>query len=332
MAPPDDLIPSHPRLRLATLPTPLERARGLEEALRHDAPAVPRIYLKRDDLLSLGMGGNKIRNLEFSIAQALDQGATDVVTAGRQQSNHCRLAAAACARAGLRAHLVFTGARPGVLTGNLLLDDLLGASMRFTGSDDRTARSNLLNDVAREISARGGTPFVIPVGGSDAHGALGQVLAAAEVVEQMRAAGEPRFDVVLATATGGTQAGLLAGFRKLGEAVGLRGFAVAHPAEELAPTVLRLANEVAREIAIAEFVAADVVVDGSMLGGGYGAPTPEAEDASTLLARSEGIFVDPVYTAKGLAGLVRDLRAGRYVGADAIVFIHTGGLPALFAR
>lgn len=327
-----NLIPPYPRVRLTTLPSPLERAARLEDALRSEgSPAVPRIYLKRDDLLTLGLGGNKIRNLEFSIARALAEGATDVITSGRQQSNHCRLTAAACARTGLTAHLVFSGDRPAALTGNLLLDELLGAKMYFSGSADRAVRAQWLDLVRYGVEAFERRPHVIPVGGSDARGALGHVLAAGELLDQLRALHVEPAAIALATATGGTQAGMLAGLRKLGAAIPIIAFAVAKSGDELRAHVQRLSVEVAAEIDIPPPATADILIDGSMLGGGYGVPTPEASAAATLLARSEGLFVDPVYTAKGLAGLLSLIRSGRFTPDDDVVFIHTGGAPALFA-
>lgn len=323
---------THPRFPLATLPSPLERARRLEASLSAGGiPAVPRIYLKRDDLLSLGMGGNKIRNLEFSVGAALAAGATDVVTAGRQQSNHCRLTAAACARAGLRAHLVLTGAPPPVRTGNLLLDDLLGATMYFTGSDDRDRRAELVQHVADGIVKDGGSPYVIPVGGSDAVGAAGHALAAAEILQQCDTLGETPSAIVLATATGGTQAGLLAGLRSMDAAVPVLGFAVAKSADALHQIVFRLAADVARHLRAGTIDPAAVHVDGTMLGEGYATPTAAATAAIEALARAEGVFADPVYTGKALAGLLALVRAGRFRDDETVVFLHTGGAPALFA-
>ncbi|MDP9236865.1 MAG: D-cysteine desulfhydrase family protein [Chloroflexota bacterium] len=327
-----NLIPPHPRVRLTSLPSPLERATGLEDALRAEgAKSVPRLYLKRDDLLSLGLGGNKIRNLEFSIARALDEGATDVITSGRQQSNHCRLTAAACARTPLSAHLVFSGDRPATLTGSLLLDELLGAKTYFCGSADRSARAKWVDLVAFGIEAFGRRPHVIPVGGSDARGALGHVLAAAELLDQLKTLGERPGAIVLATATGGTQAGMLAGLAKLGVAVPVYGYAVAKSANDLRADVLRLAAEVAADIEGPPVDSSLIHLDGAMLGGGYGNSTPEAEAAIRLLARTEGVFADPVYTGKALAGLLALIRDARFGSDEAVVFVHTGGAPALFA-
>jgi len=320
------------RFALTELPSPLDRADRLEGALRAEGCArVPRIYLKRDDLLSLALGGNKIRNLEFLIAYALEQGATDVITAGRVQSNHCRLTAAACARAGLRAHLIFTGARPAVATGNYLLDDLFGACTYFTGSDDRASRAPWIDMLMGALPDFDRRPYLIPVGGSDARGAVGHALAAQELAHQFDAIGECLTTIVLATATGGTQAGMLAGLRRLGANARIRGVAVAKAAADLAPDVLAIANEVARAIDGPRVAAADVVVDGAYLGAGYGIPSAAGAAAIEMLARSEGVLADPVYTGKGLAGFLDLVRAGTFSPDEAVVYIHTGGAPALFA-
>jgi 1-aminocyclopropane-1-carboxylate deaminase/D-cysteine desulfhydrase-like pyridoxal-dependent ACC family enzyme len=322
----------YPRFALTALPSPLERADRLGAALRAEGCVrVPRIYIKRDDLLSLALGGNKIRNLEFLIAHALEQGATDVVTAGRVQSNHCRLTAAACARAGLRAHLIFTGARPAVATANFLLDDLFGARTYFTGSDDRASRVPWVDMFMGALPDLGRRPYLIPVGGSDARGAIGHALAAQELALQCDAIGERLTTIVLATATGGTQAGMLAGLRKFGSDARLRGFAVAKSAADLTPEVLAIASEVAGAIGGPPVTASDVVVDGAFLGAGYGIPSVAGSAAIELLARAEGVLADPVYTGKAFAGLLGLVRSGTFSPDEAVVFIHTGGAPALFA-
>ena len=322
-----------PRFGLATLPTPLERMARLEEALRRQGGGtVPHLYVKRDDLLSLGMGGNKVRNLEFLIGSALDQGATDVVTAGRQQSNHCRLTAAACARAGLRAHVVLSGTEPARRMGNLLLDALLGAEISFVGSDEREARAAAVERVAREINGAGRRAYVIAVGGSDVRGAIGHVLAARELASQASARGVALNHIVLATATGGTQAGMLAGFAEMGMHTGITGYAVAKSAQELAADVGTIAADIAEALHIESPVQSRIVVNGSQLGGGYGVPSAAGAEAAVMLARSEGLLVDPVYTAKALAGLLAQVRSGAFAARDTVVFIHTGGLPVLFAE
>ena len=333
--PPDyqNLVPPHPRFPLTSLPSPLDRAKRLEQALRDEGCAsVPHILIKRDNMLSLGLGGNKIRNLEFSIGQALSESATDIVTAGRQQSNHCRLTAAACARAGLRAHLVLNGTPPAHPAGNLLLDHLFDARLYFTASDNRERRTAWIETLVATFSMFAGRkPFVIPVGGSNVRGALGHVLAAGEIAAECDALGVRPDAIVLATATGGTQAGLIAGLRKLGRPTRVFGFAVAKSAAELADDVRRILDGVAIEVGLPSPDSTDVVVSDAMLGGGYGVASTAARDAITMLARTEGLVADPVYTGKGFAGLLAMIRSGAFTADETVIFIHTGGAPALFA-
>jgi 1-aminocyclopropane-1-carboxylate deaminase/D-cysteine desulfhydrase-like pyridoxal-dependent ACC family enzyme len=325
------LVPDYPRFPLTAYPSPLQRAERLEQALRDEgAPRVPRIYLKRDDLLGLALGGNKIRNLEFLIGDALARGATDLITAGRQQSNHCRLTAAACAKAGLRSHLVLTGAPPARLTGNLLLTKLLGGRIYYTGNDDRDLRQAWVNYLTPTFAMFGARAYVIGVGGSSVRGAMGHVLLAQELMRQCDEIGIRPAAIALATATGGTQAGLVAGLRKLGRPVDVIGFAVAKSARELTDDVTALSRDVSGEIGLTVDAAA-INVDGRALGGGYGDPTAEAQAAIELLARTEAVVADPVYTGKGLAGMLALIREGSFAPDDTIVFVHTGGAPALFA-
>ena len=326
-----NLIPELPRFRLTALPTPLDRALRLEARLRAEGARPPRMYIKRDDLLSLAMGGNKIRNLEFSIGAAIEAGATDIVTLGRAQSNHCLLTAAACAKAGLRAHLVMSGARPRVSTGNLLLSELLGAQIHFTGADDRVHRDAMARAIAEVITRDGGHPHVVPVGGSDAHGAVGHALAALEIARQLDEIGEGFDAIVLATATGGTQAGMIAGLRKLGLETVVHAFSVHRSADEAAVVVHQLAEEVARLTGAGGIDPALVRIDDSQIGAGYGVPSSAGRTAVELLARTEGLLADPVYTGKALAGLLAMIRADGFEEDAAVVFIHTGGTPALFA-
>jgi 1-aminocyclopropane-1-carboxylate deaminase/D-cysteine desulfhydrase-like pyridoxal-dependent ACC family enzyme len=326
-----NFVADMPRVRLTELPTPLQRALRLEEALREEGARPPRIYIKRDDLLGLALGGNKIRNLEFSLGAALAEGATDVVTVGRAQSNHCRLTAAACAKVGLRAHLVMSGTRPAVAQGNLLLSELFGASLHFTGTDDRDARSALASLVCDEITVRGERPVMLPVGGSDVRGAVGHALLLFELVQQCEAIGERPDQVVLATATGGTQAGLVAGMASLGVAAQVFGFTVHKPASESRAEVRALAEEVAAMIGAGAIDPAAIRIDDSQLGAGYGVPSRAGDAALAMLARSEGIAADPVYTGKALAGLLAMVRSGELADVASVVFVHTGGTPALFA-
>ncbi len=324
-------IAALPRFGLLDGPSPLAPLRRLSSALGGGAE----IWIKRDDLLPLAFGGNKLRNLEFLVGAALAEGADTLITSGRRWSNHCRLTAAAGARAGLAVHLVLTGPpRPAGDAGpNQVLDELLGATVHVTATDDRAERAALVDSIAAEIRAGGGHPFVIGVGGTGSVGACGQVLAGLELADQLEAAGVGQATVVLPSATGGTHAGVLAGLALAGVAAApLRsviGIAVASPAADLRPTIASILDGLAPLSGI--HVAPEaILLEDDQLGDGYGRPTSAADDAARLLARSEGILVDPIYTAKALAGLIARVRDGRLAGP--VVFWHAGGTPGLFER
>jgi 1-aminocyclopropane-1-carboxylate deaminase/D-cysteine desulfhydrase-like pyridoxal-dependent ACC family enzyme len=223
-----------------------------------------------------------------------------------------------------------SGTRPSATTGNLLLSELLDARITFTGSGDRADREAAARRVKTDVERAGRTAHFVPVGGSDPAGAVGHALAAAELVGQMRDLGEPLDAIVLATATGGTQAGMLAGLHRIAARVPVYGFAVNKPAAETAAVVRALAAEVARLIGSDNIDSGAVLVDDSQLGPGYGEETAAASKAISTFARAEGILLDPVYTAKALAGLLVMLRASRWQPDRGVVFIHTGGAPVLF--
>ncbi|MEO8273143.1 MAG: pyridoxal-phosphate dependent enzyme [Chloroflexota bacterium] len=327
-------LPDMPRVPMLGGPTPLHPLPRLSEALGGRAE----LWIKREDLGPLAFSGNKLRNLEFLLGAAVAAGADTIVTSGRRWSNHCRLTAAAGARLGLRVEIVVSG--PAVQRSpNLELIRLLGASVHLARTDDRTERAALVAQVVADAERSGRHVNVIPVGGSDATGAWGQVLGALEAVEQAAALGFVPDVIVVPSATGGTQAGLIVGTGLAatngdvsadGErsAAGVVGVAVAHPAEELRLHVVELVGQLA---ALAHVAAEQgrIEILSSQLGAGYGIPSAASEAAAELLARSEGILVDPVYTAKGLAGLIELVRAGAMDGKRAI-FWHGGGLPALF--
>ena len=320
-------IAALPRFTLLDGPSPLQPLPRFSAALGGGAD----VWIKREDLLPLAFGGNKLRNLELLIGAALAERADSLVTAGRRWSNHCRLTAAAGARAGLEVHLVLTGPPPAPSDRgpNVRLDELLGATVHVTAGPERAERSALLDEVARDLRAAGRRPFVIPVGGSGAIGAAGQVLAGLEAAEQLAMAGTGPATIVLPSATGGTHAGLNDGFALAGPPRPVVGIAVSAPAIELRPTIGRLLDDL---VPLTGIRPPDdtIVLDDDQLGDGYGRPTPAADEATRLLARTEGIFVDPIYTAKALAGLVARVRDGRLTGT--VVFWHAGGLPGLFER
>lgn len=321
-------LPTLPRVALLDGPTPLQPLERLSAALGGRAE----LWIKREDLGPLAFSGNKLRNLEFLLAAAIADGADTIVTSGRRWSNHCRLTAAAGARLGLRVEIVVSGP-PVVSSANLALIEALGATVHQAVTDARSEREALVASVAGSASAAGCAVHVIPVGGSDATGAWGQVVGALEALEQAAARGFVPDAIVLPSATGGTQAGLVVGAaiaaaRADVEPTRIIGIAVAHPESELRPHVEELVAELATLAGIAAPLDR-IEIDGGSLGEGYGIPSPASNEAASLLARTEGMLVDPVYTAKGLAGLISAVRSGQLDGRRAI-FWHGGGLPALF--
>ena len=313
-----------PRFRLFHGPSPLSPLPRLSAALGGRAE----LWVKREDLLPLAFGGNKLRNLEFLVGAALTEGADTLVTAGRRWSNHCRLTAAAGAVAGLDVHLVLSGPTTVPPNPGRRLDELLGATVHLAVSADRAERDALVETVLADLRAEGRSPYLIAVGGGGAVGATGQVLAAGEALDQAADRALAVDVIVLPSATGGTQAGLLAGLRADGATTRVVGIAVAHPGDVLRPTIEALLGDLASTTGVAVYPA-EVELDDGELGLGYGRSTAEADEATRLLATTEGILVDPIYTAKALAGLIRRVRDGRLDG-QTVVFWHAGGTPGLF--
>jgi L-cysteate sulfo-lyase len=314
------------RFPLAHLPTPLELMERLSAAL-----GGPQLWIKRDDLTGLAGGGNKTRKLELVMADALAQHADVVLTVGGPQSNHCRQTAAAAARAGLDCVLVLGGDAPPreQWTGNLFLDILLGARIRWAGDQDRLAVMEL---AAQEERAAGHTPYTIPLGASNAIGAAAYALAFAELSDQMQQKGILFDRVVFATSSAGTQAGLVAGATACGYRGQLLGMSIDEPAPKLSAMVTDLAAEVGNYLEIQGTPAPHLVtVEDGYLGAGYGVLGEPEREAIRLLARTEGILLDPVYTGRAMAGLIDYVRRGVIRPTEKVVFWHTGGVPALFA-
>lgn len=317
-----------PRYPLALLPTPLVEAERLSDALDG-----PRILIKRDDMTGFGFGGNKIRCLEFYLAKALEQGADVLITGGGPQSNHVRATAAAARVTGLDVVAVLHGSGPEDLQGNLLLDRLLDAEVRFSGSSDRSLVDPMIDQVAEELRQAGRHPFAIPRGGATGLGALGYVECVREMNAQLVSLGLESDRVVLATGACGTQAGLLVGAKMTGAGYCIRGFTVSRPASECRERIERIARECADLIGQPiDINPDDVVVNDDYIGPGYGIPTPECIAAIRQVARTEGLFLDPTYTGKGMAGLLGEIRAGQVGSDETVIFIHTGGEPGLFAH
>jgi len=319
-----------PRYRLGHFPTPLERLDRLTAEL-----GGPEIWIKRDDCTGLASGGNKTRKLEFLVADALAQGADTLVTQGATQSNHVRQTAAAACRTGLACHAllerrVTNQGADYEDAGNVLLDVMLECSFEFRPEGlDMNAEAEALADTLRE---QGRKPYVIPGGGSNPVGALGYAACAEELVAQADAA-DLRIDhIVHATGSAGTQAGLLAGLFAMNAPIPVTGYSVRAPREKQIDNVHKLAQRTADLIGARGDLPREMVVAfDEQVGPGYGQPTQEMVDAMLLLARLEGILLDPVYSGKGFAGLVAMVRAGAFKKTDRVVFLHTGGSIALFA-
>jgi L-cysteate sulfo-lyase len=317
--------PDAPRFPLLEGPSPLHRLSSFTAAL--DGASRIDVWIKREDLLPLAFGGNKLRNLEFLVGAALAEDADALITSGRRWSNHCRLAAAAGARAGLEVHLVLTGPAMAAPGANERLERLMGARVQLTATDDRAERVAAVEAVAAGLRAAGRRPYVIDVGGSGVTGALGQVLAGLEVAGQAAALGLAPDTIVLPTATGCTQAGLAVGLALAGLDAALVGVAVAHPPAEVSTVIASLAEELRGIAGLATGWRPAIIVED--LRTAYGRRDPAADEATELLARTEGILVDPIYTAKALAWLVAEARSGRLDGRT-VVFWHAGGTPGLF--
>lgn len=322
-----DVLANVARVPLAFAPTPLEHLPNLSAALGgHD------VWIKRDDCTGFAFGGNKVRKLEFLMAEAQAKDATVIVTAGGTQSNHVRQTAAAAARLGMKCHTVLERVRTGDLyetNGNALLNHLFGAVPRFVDKD--ADRGAALAGLADELSAAGETVYVVPVGGSNALGALGYVACAFELAAQIREVGVHPGLIVHASNSAGTQAGLLVGLALAGLEIAVMGMCVSRPGTEQEKKVEALVADTCAFIGrpdLAEVI--EVNCDGTYVGPGYGIATPEMTAAVRMLARCEGIFLDPVYTGKAMAGLIDYARTGKLAGTGPVLFLHTGGTPALF--
>ena len=313
-----------PRYRLAHLPTPLEGLPHLSKTL-----GGPRILVKRDDLTGLAFGGNKTRKLEFLFGDALQRGADTVITAGAPQSNHCRQTAAAACKAGLRCVLLFSPGHHDELQGNVLLDRLLGAEVVRTEREDTDA---VLEELAAAERGQGRRPYVIPIGGSNGVGTLGYVSMVLELSQQLFEAGHRVDRAYFSSGSGGTQAGLVLGARLYSAPYGLVGVSPGRKGDAVRAKVLCAGEECARLLGVEPRIAAeDLEVRNEFTGPAYSAPTPASQEATRLFAACDGIVLDPVYTAKAAAGLLHDIRSGRIGRDETVLFIHTGGTPALFA-
>ncbi|MCW6556807.1 D-cysteine desulfhydrase [Yersinia ruckeri] len=314
-----------PRLDLVGNPTPLEKLSRLSDYLGRE------IYIKRDDVTPIALGGNKLRKLEFLVADALQQGADTLVTAGAIQSNHVRQTAAVAAKFGLHCVALLenpmgTEAENYLTNGNRLLLNLFGAEVVMCdGLVDPNAQ---LAELATRLEGQGFRPYVVPVGGSNALGALGYIQCALEIAAQSQ--GQVHFgSVVVASGSAGTHAGLAVGLQQLLPEVELIGVTVSRKAAEQRPKVAQIQRDLALSLGIS--AVSEINLWDEYFGPQYGIPNDEGMAAVQLLAQQEGVLLDPVYTGKAMAGLIDGLAQQRFRDNGPVLFIHTGGAPALFA-
>jgi 1-aminocyclopropane-1-carboxylate deaminase/D-cysteine desulfhydrase-like pyridoxal-dependent ACC family enzyme len=324
---PFDRLDALPRESLGVIPTPLTAAPELARTM-----GLRELWFKRDELIGFGFGGNKVRGLELMLADARGKSADVIVTGAGPQSNHVRATAAAAAYAGMDAVAIYWGDAPRSVQGNLKLTQCLGAQTRFTGDPDRESVDTLIDDVAVALRKSGRRPYAIPRGGACALGVLGHVLAARELHRQCASFGWMPDLVLLAVGSGGTLAGWLLGTALLKAPWRVEGVTVSRPAADVRSRVVQLAASAAMLLSLPPMLdRCSVVVHDGFIGDGYGIPTGPGNDAVRLAARTQGLFLDPVYTGKAFACL-RTLAAKGHCGdRGPVVFIHTGGEPALFA-
>ncbi|PAA14700.1 D-cysteine desulfhydrase family protein [Pseudomonas fragi] len=331
----DKALSAFPRADLLQGPTPIQRACRLEQQLGLHEQQV-QLYIKRDDHMLIGGGGNKLRKLEFHLGAALQDGIDTIITVGGIQSNHARLTAAVCARQGIDCELILSRAVPKreadyELNGNRLLDHLFGARVHvLPQGKDAQVQAEIR---AAQLRAAGRKPLVIPTGGSTPVGSLGYARCAAEITRQETELDVQFTQVMIANGSAGTHAGLAAGFELLGRgAATVRSWSVLTDRDTAAARTLQLTRQTLALLGSSAALRTDAIdIDASQLGEGYGLPTPAMLEAVQLMARCEGLLLDPVYSGKAFAGLLGDLRQGRYRSGDSVLFVMTGGTPGLYA-
>jgi len=313
------------RIHLCTFPTPLLKPTGLQTML----PSID-LLVKRDDVMELAMGGNKVRKLEFLMADAQARGCSVVITTGDLHSNHTRLTAAAARKLGMSVILAMKGKKPESINGNLLLDYLFGADVRFFDVD-RKELPAIMEEIRKEREAQGERCYVIPRGGASAHGVLGYVNAVFEVRKQLN--GTNLDYIVFPTGTGATQAGLVLGTKLAGLGAKVIGISAGRSASEIRSDVEHLVRETADLLGVkAKLSRDDVIVDDSYTCGGYAVVTKEVTDVVEMVAQKEGLLVDPVYSGKGMLGLLGLAKEGYFPKGSRVLFIHTGGVPIIFSH
>ncbi|MFH1156722.1 MAG: D-cysteine desulfhydrase family protein [Pseudomonadota bacterium] len=323
-----NLLSTIPRYTLGFFPTPLMRLPNLEKLL-----GGPRLFIKRDDQTGLGLGGNKTRKLEYFMGDAFAKGADCIITAGAAQSNHCRQTAAAAAACRMECHLVLGGSAPENVNGNLLLDLLFGAKLHWSGE---MRKGENIEEIAEQLNRQGKKTYIIPYGGSNETGATGFVAAMFELKLQLKSMGETISHIVFASSSGGTHSGMLLGKAELNESYHLIGINI--DKDETFGMTLKeyipfLANKTAHHLGSHQtFNNTDIDLNCDYYGKGYGVVGELEREAISLIARNQGILLDPVYTGRAMGGLLDMIRKGRFSSKDSVLFWHTGGSPALFSH
>lgn len=314
-----------PRLNLAPLDTPVEPMQRLSAAI----VGAPKLFIKRDDFIGPLVWGNKLRKLEYSLAKALELGATTIITCGAVQSNHARTTAMVASRLGIKCILVLNGEEPAVPTKNYRISKMMGVEIRLVAS--RTDREPAMNQAAIEVKASGGTPFIIPLGASDANGTPGFVHAMFELRQQQENLGIRFNHIIVSTSSGGTQGGMEAGKRISGmHDIKITGISADDTPGEITAKIMAAANPVLAFTDLSPLEEEEISVDDRFTGPGYGIPSPESEKAAELFLKHEGILLDQTYTGKAAAGLIGMIEEGRFGKNENVLFWHTGGLVNLF--
>jgi D-cysteine desulfhydrase len=322
-----------PSLKLANLPTPIERMRAMPEL-----PDLPNVYIKRDDLTGSALSGNKVRKLEFCIAEAAWHDARTVITCGGIQSNHARATAIAAARLGMRSILVLRGAEPPESDGNVLLDRLAGAEIRFITAEQWPRVNEIMEGIARELAAGGVGAYVIPEGASYPPGVFGYIKAAEEIAEAEKALGLEFETIITAVGSGGTYTGLTYGKRIFELEARILGINVLDTPASFAARIAAISEDFVKKYEPRSAGAAwlkpiapeDVEIAGGYEGPAYAVPTDEGLELIRTVARRTGLFLDPAYTGKAMLGLIGEAAKGRWKRSDDVLFIHTGGIFSLF--
>ncbi|MGY9061962.1 MAG: D-cysteine desulfhydrase family protein [Rhodospirillales bacterium] len=323
-----------PRAELAIVPTPMEAMPNLSNFLDG-----PNLFVKRDDLTGLAMGGNKARQIEFYFGEAIAKKADVILITGAIQSNFIRSAAAATAKLGMDCHVQLEERVPNVdqtyrASGNVLLDKLFGATIySYPDGEDEAGADRNINEIADGLKKKGKTPYIIPLSpGHPPLGAMGYIVAAQEILEQLKQSGQQIDEIVVASGSTSTHAGLLYGLRALGSRLRIAGICVRRNKEQQAPRVLDRCTELSKLLGTSEYVKADdIILNDVPLAPGYGQLNPLTIEAIKLAASTEGLLLDPVYTGKVMAGMIDRVRENVYAKNANILFLHTGGQPALFA-